>query len=167
VASGLSMRDVATSLPRLGRSSSGPDPLLAKYARTIGCRRSPGTERCQSPIRSARIGSVVVSLGGHSVGIPVVIVHYWRPSYGRHTLRPCGRVRCLTGFVRVPDSWVTSKQAVNFFAMWCTARSWIFQPIDASNDFGKDGYVDITDDDARLTGELFRTSQRRRVLDRC
>ena len=65
------------------------------------------------------------------------------------------QVRCLTGSVRVPDSWVTSKQAVNFFSTWCTARSWIFQPIDASNDFGKDGYVDITDDDARLTGELF------------
>jgi Domain of unknown function (DUF4365) len=65
------------------------------------------------------------------------------------------QVRCLTGSVRVPDSWVTSKQAVNLFSTWCTARSWIFQPIDASNDFGKDGYVDITDDDARLTGELF------------
>ena len=63
--------------------------------------------------------------------------------------------RCLTSPVRVLDSWVTSKQAVNCFSTWCTARSWVFQPVDASNDFGKDGYVDITDDDGRLTGELF------------
>ena len=63
--------------------------------------------------------------------------------------------RCLTGCVRVPDSWVTSKQAVNFFSTWCAARSWVFQPVDTSNDFGKDGYVDITDDDGTLTGELF------------
>jgi hypothetical protein len=63
--------------------------------------------------------------------------------------------RCLTGPVRVSDSWVTSKQAVNFFPTWCAARSWVFQTVDASNDFGKDGYVDITDDDGRLTGELF------------
>ncbi len=53
------------------------------------------------------------------------------------------------------DTWVTSKQAVNIFATWCTARSWVFQPIDASSDFGKDGYVDITDHDGTLTGELF------------
>jgi hypothetical protein len=53
----------------------------------------------------------------------------------------------------VPDSWVTSKQAVNFFSTWCAARSWVFQPVDASNDFGKDGYVDITDDDGTLTGD--------------
>lgn len=65
------------------------------------------------------------------------------------------RARCLTCSVRVPDSWVTGKQAVNFFSTWCTARRWIFQPIDASNDFGKDGYVDITDEAARLTGEMF------------
>ena len=52
------------------------------------------------------------------------------------------------------NSWVTGKQAVNFFSTWCAARSWVFQPVDASNDFGKDGYVDITDD-GRLTGELF------------
>jgi hypothetical protein len=57
--------------------------------------------------------------------------------------------------VRVLDTWVTSKQAVNIFTTWCTARSWVFQPVDASNDFGKDGYVDITDDDGTLTGELF------------
>jgi hypothetical protein len=57
--------------------------------------------------------------------------------------------------VRVPDSWVTSKQAVNFFSTWCAARFWVFQSVDTSNDFGKDGYVDITDDDGRLTGELF------------
>ena len=63
--------------------------------------------------------------------------------------------RCLTSPVRVPESWVTSKQAVNFFSTWCAARSWVFQPVDASNDFGKDGYVDITDENGRLTGELF------------
>ena len=57
--------------------------------------------------------------------------------------------------MRVTDRWVTSKQAVNVFATWCAARSWVFQPVDASNDFGKDGYVDITDDDGTLTGELF------------
>ena len=55
----------------------------------------------------------------------------------------------------VSNSWVTGKQAVNFFSTWCAARSWVFQPVDASNDFGKDGYVDITDDNGRLTGELF------------
>ena len=60
----------------------------------------------------------------------------------------------MTGQVTVSNSWVTGKQAVNFFSTWCAARSWVFQPVDASNDFGKDGYVDITDD-GRLTGELF------------
>jgi hypothetical protein len=30
----------------------------------------------------------------------------------------------------------------------------VFQPVDASNDFGKDGYVDVADD-GTLTGELF------------
>lgn len=50
---------------------------------------------------------------------------------------------------------MTSKHAVNRFSEWCNGRAWIFQPVDGSNDFGKDGYVDITDEDGRLTGELF------------
>lgn len=50
---------------------------------------------------------------------------------------------------------MASKGAVNEFSAWCAARAWVFQPVDTSNDFGKDGYVDVTDESGFLTGELF------------
>ena len=56
--------------------------------------------------------------------------------------------------VVISDTWVTSRAAVEAFASWCTSRKWIFQPIDGSNDFGKDGYVDVSRSGSP-TGEMF------------
>ncbi len=56
--------------------------------------------------------------------------------------------------VRIPDTWVTSRAAVDAFASWCTQRKWIYQPIDGGNDFGRDGYVDVSRSGSP-TGELF------------
>ena len=56
--------------------------------------------------------------------------------------------------VVIPETWVTSRAAVEAFASWCTGRKWVFQPIDVGNDFGKDGYVDISRAGSP-TGEMF------------
>ncbi len=56
--------------------------------------------------------------------------------------------------VVIPDTWVTSRAAVDAFASWCTRRKWIYQPIDGGNDFGRDGYVDVSRSGSP-TGELF------------
>jgi hypothetical protein len=56
--------------------------------------------------------------------------------------------------VVIPDTWVTSRSAVEAFASWCTRRKWIYQPIDGSNDFGRDGLVDVSRSGSP-TGELF------------
>lgn len=56
--------------------------------------------------------------------------------------------------VVIPDSWMTSRAAVEAFASWCISRKWVFQPIDGGSDFGKDGYVEISHDGSP-TGEMF------------
>jgi hypothetical protein len=59
-----------------------------------------------------------------------------------------------SGDVVIPDTWVTSRAAVEAFASWCISRKWVFQPIDGGSDFGKDGYVEISRAGSP-TGELF------------
>lgn len=56
--------------------------------------------------------------------------------------------------VVIPNTWVTSRSAVEAFSSWCTSRKWIFQPTDGGSDFGKDGYVEVSCSGIP-TGELF------------
>lgn len=56
--------------------------------------------------------------------------------------------------VQIPDTWVTSRAAVEAFASWCTSRKWVYQPVDGSSDFGRDGLVDVSRSGSP-TGEMF------------
>jgi hypothetical protein len=54
----------------------------------------------------------------------------------------------------IQDTWVTGQAAVLTFTSWCISRKWVFQPIDGGRDFGKDGYVEISESGSP-TGEIF------------
>lgn len=54
----------------------------------------------------------------------------------------------------VSDEWVQGELAVNAFERVCIEHKWPFVPTPANRDFGKDGYVDISDGDT-ITGETF------------
>lgn len=56
--------------------------------------------------------------------------------------------------MKVPDSWVQGELAVNVFDRLCIKRKWPFIAAPANRDFGKDGYVDISEGDV-VTGESF------------
>jgi hypothetical protein len=56
--------------------------------------------------------------------------------------------------MEIGASWVTSERAKNAFSDWCASRQWVFQPTDGSLDFGKDGYVDVSDEGV-LSGRFF------------
>lgn len=44
----------------------------------------------------------------------------------------------------VTDTWVTSREAVLAFDIFCTRRKWVFTETPEQSDFGKDGYVDLS-----------------------
>lgn len=54
----------------------------------------------------------------------------------------------------VPDTWVQAEEAVNRFDAFCISRKWPFIAAPANRDFGKDGYVDVSDG-GHITGESF------------
>lgn len=56
--------------------------------------------------------------------------------------------------MEVPDTWVQAERAVNRFEAFCIERKWPFVSSPTNRDFGKDGYVDVSDE-GRLTGESF------------
>lgn len=54
----------------------------------------------------------------------------------------------------VSDTWVQAELAVNRFDAVCIEQRWSFVPSPANRDFGKDGYVDLSED-GTITGESF------------
>lgn len=48
----------------------------------------------------------------------------------------------------ITRSWKTGKEAVNAFERYCLEQGWVFAEISGTDDFGKDGYVDLADADS-------------------
>lgn len=67
---------------------------------------------------------------------------------------PPRRVAASIGVVEVTDSWVQAEMAVNRFDALCIERKWPFVAAPANRDFGKDGYVDVSED-GKITGQSF------------
>jgi hypothetical protein len=57
--------------------------------------------------------------------------------------------------MEVTDTWVQGELAVNIFDNLCIRRKWPFVATPANRDFGKDGYVDVSDEGGTVTGESF------------
>ncbi len=47
--------------------------------------------------------------------------------------------------MQVSDNWVQGQLAVNTFDRLCIERKWPFVATPTDRDFGKDGYVDVSD----------------------
>lgn len=80
--------------------------------------------------------------------VPLILYSGW-PYVRNAPVAPKG-----SGDVVIPDTWVMGRAAVEAFGSWCTSRKWIFQPIEGSSDFGKDGYVEVSRAGSP-TGEMF------------
>jgi Domain of unknown function (DUF4365) len=52
----------------------------------------------------------------------------------------------------VSEGWVTSQRAVNAFTEFCLAHKWVFTETPEQTDFGKDGYLDFSQE-GLLTGQ--------------
>lgn len=55
----------------------------------------------------------------------------------------------------VTDNWKTGEQGIGAFDAWCVERRWPMVRVPTERDIGIDGFVQVTDDDGKPTGDVF------------
>jgi hypothetical protein len=66
------------------------------------------------------------------------------------------------GGVPVTDRWRTGEQGIGAFDAWCVARRWPMVRVPTERDIGIDGFVQVTDDEGKPTGDVLPRCRRRR-----
>jgi hypothetical protein len=59
------------------------------------------------------------------------------------------------GRVPVTDRWKTGEEGIGAFDAWCVARRWPMVRVPTERDIGIDGFVQVTDDAGKPTGDVF------------
>jgi hypothetical protein len=64
----------------------------------------------------------------------------------------------------VTDSWVAGREAVLAFEHFCLDQRWVWHEVPGHADFGKDGYVDVTEIIRDTYGWLLLRADQRRAV---
>lgn len=65
------------------------------------------------------------------------------------------RFACDNRGVPVTDRWRTGEEGIGAFDAWCVARRWPMVRVPTERDIGIDGFVQVTDDGGKPTGDVF------------